>query len=44
LGVRVPAGDGNFSHHYVHAHSGTHLTSYPMGTRGSFPRDKAARV
>jgi hypothetical protein len=24
--------------------SGVHPTSYPMGTRGYFPRDKAARA
>jgi hypothetical protein len=43
--VRVPAGTGNFSLHYrVQTGSGAHLTSYPMGTRDSFPGDKAAGV
>jgi hypothetical protein len=33
---------GNFSlHHHVHTGSGAHPTSYPVGTRGSFPRGKA---
>jgi hypothetical protein len=41
--VRFPAGAGNFSlHHRVQNGSGTHPVSYPMGTRGSFSRDKAA--
>jgi hypothetical protein len=41
--VRFPAGVGNFSlHHRVQNGSGAHPASYPMGTRGSFPRDKAA--
>jgi hypothetical protein len=41
--VRFPAGDGNFSlHHRVQNGSGAHPASYPMGTRGSFPGDKAA--
>jgi hypothetical protein len=36
--VRFPAGAGNFSlHHGVQNGSGTHLASYPVGTRGSFP-------
>jgi hypothetical protein len=40
---RFPAGAGNFSlHHRVQNGSGTHLTFYPMGTRGSFPGGKAA--
>jgi hypothetical protein len=35
---RFPAGTGNFSlHHSVQNGSGAHQTSYPMGTRGSFP-------
>jgi hypothetical protein len=29
---------GNFSHHRVQTSSGSHPASYPMGTRGSFPR------
>jgi hypothetical protein len=42
-GVRVPAGAGNFSlHHCVQTASGAHPTSYPVGTRGSFPGGKAA--
>jgi hypothetical protein len=41
--VRVPPGAGNFSlHHRVQNGSGAHSTSYPMGTRGSFPGGKAA--
>jgi hypothetical protein len=41
--VRFPAGAGNFSLHYsVQNGSGAHPTSYPMGTRGSFPGGKAA--
>jgi hypothetical protein len=41
--VRFPAGAGNFSlHHRVQNGSGAHPASYPRGTRGSFPRDKAA--
>jgi hypothetical protein len=36
--VRVPAGAENFSlHHRIQTGSGVHRTSYPMGTRGSFP-------
>jgi hypothetical protein len=36
--VRFPAGAGNFSLHYrVQDGSGAHTTSYPVGTRGSFP-------
>jgi hypothetical protein len=34
---QFPAGAGNFSLHYrVQNGSGAHLTSYPMGTRGTF--------
>jgi hypothetical protein len=40
--VRFPAGTGNFSLRHVQNGSGTHLASYPMGTRSSFPGDKAA--
>jgi hypothetical protein len=41
--IRFPAGAGNFSlHHRVQNGSGAHTASYPMGTRGSFPGDKAA--
>jgi hypothetical protein len=41
--VRFPAGAGNFSLHYrVQNGSGAHPATYPMGTRGSFPGDKAA--
>jgi hypothetical protein len=44
IGVRFPAGAGNFPlhHRYVQNGSGTHLASYTMGTRDSFPGDKAA--
>jgi hypothetical protein len=38
LGVRVPAGAGNFSlYHSVQTGSGPPLASYQMGTGGSFP-------
>jgi hypothetical protein len=38
-------GAGNFSvHHCIQNGSGAHPTSYPMGTRGSFPGGKATRV
>jgi hypothetical protein len=41
--VRFPAGAGNLSlFHRVQNSSGAHPASYPMGTRGSFPRGKAA--
>jgi hypothetical protein len=40
--VRFPAGAGNFSlFHRVQNSSGAHPASYPMGTRGSSPGDKA---
>jgi hypothetical protein len=43
--VRFQAGAGNFSlHHRVQNGSGAHPASYPMGTRGSFPVDKAAEA
>jgi hypothetical protein len=36
--VRFPAGAGNFyPHHRVQNSSGSHPTSYPMGTRLLFP-------
>jgi len=41
--VRFSAGAGNYSlHHRIQNGSGSHLASYPMGTRGSFPGGKAA--
>jgi hypothetical protein len=41
--VLFQAGAGNFSlHHRVQNGSGAHPASYLMGTRGSFPGDKAA--
>jgi hypothetical protein len=40
--VRFLAGAGNFSLHHVQNGSGAHSASYPMGTRGSFLRGKAA--
>jgi hypothetical protein len=41
--VRFPAGAGHFSlHHRVQNGSGAHPVSYLIGTRGSFPRGKAA--
>jgi hypothetical protein len=43
--ARFPAGAGNFSlHHRVQTGSGAHPAFYPIGTRGSFPGSKAARV
>jgi hypothetical protein len=43
--VRFLAGAGNFSlHHRVQTDPGAHSASYPMGTRVSFPGDKAAGV
>jgi hypothetical protein len=42
-GVQFLAGPGNFFLlHRVQAGSGTHPTSYAMGTGGSFPGSKAA--
>jgi hypothetical protein len=44
-GFRFPAGAGNFSlHHRFQNGSGAHPASYPMGTRGSFPRGKTAEA
>jgi hypothetical protein len=41
--VRFPAGVGNISfQHRVQNGSGAHPASYPVGSRGSFPGDKAA--
>jgi hypothetical protein len=41
--VRFLSEAGNFSlHHRVQNGSGTHLASYAMGTKGSFPGGKAA--
>jgi hypothetical protein len=41
--VRFLAGAENFSlHHHVQNSSGAHPASYPMGTRSSIPRGKAA--
>jgi hypothetical protein len=43
--VRFPAGAGNLSlHHRVQTGFGAHPTTYPMGTRGSFPGGKEAGV
>jgi hypothetical protein len=43
LRFRFPAGAGSFSlHRRAQNGSGAHPASYPMGTRGSFPRSKAA--
>jgi hypothetical protein len=42
-GVRFPAGAGKFSlRHRVQTGSVAHPASYPVDTRGSFPRRKAA--
>jgi hypothetical protein len=40
--VRFPVGAGNVFLHRVQNGSGAHPASYPMGTRGSFPGNKAA--
>jgi hypothetical protein len=43
--IRFSTGAGNFSlHHRVQNGSRAHPASYPMGTRGSFPGDKAAEA
>jgi hypothetical protein len=43
--VRFPARAGSFSlPHRVQNGSGAYPTSYPMGTRGSFPGGKTAGV
>jgi hypothetical protein len=43
FGILFPAEAGNFSpRHHIQIGSGAHPTSYPMGTRGSSPGDKAA--
>jgi hypothetical protein len=42
--VRFPTGAGNFSlHHRVQNGCGAHTSSYPVDTRGFFPRGKADR-
>jgi hypothetical protein len=41
--IRLPSGAVNFSlHHGFQSGAGAHLSSYPMGTRGSFHAGKAA--
>jgi hypothetical protein len=43
--VQFLVGAGNFSlHHHIQNGSETNPASYPMGTRGSVPGGKAARV
>jgi hypothetical protein len=43
IGVRVPAGTGNFFvHHRVQNGSGAHPSSYAMDSGGSFPEGIAA--
>jgi hypothetical protein len=45
LGSSSPARSWNFSlHHRVKTGFGAHLAFYPIGTRGSFPKGKAAGV
>jgi hypothetical protein len=42
IGIRFPAGAGNFSlHHRFQTISGAHTASYPMDTGGCFPGSKA---
>jgi len=44
-GIQFPEGAGNFSlNHCIQNSSGAHPASYPMGTGGSFPGSKAARM
>jgi hypothetical protein len=41
IGIRSPTGAQDFSSSpYIQTSSGAHPASYPMGTRGPFPRDK----
>jgi hypothetical protein len=43
IGIRFPARAGSFSlRHRIQTGSGAHPASYPVGTGGSFPGDKAA--
>jgi hypothetical protein len=43
IAVRIPAGAGNYSlRHRVQTGTGANPAPYPLGTRGSFPRGKAA--
>jgi hypothetical protein len=42
IGVRIPAGAGNFSRHHVYTGSGAHMAFYPMGTGDTFLGGKAA--
>jgi hypothetical protein len=45
IGGSRPGRGWEFSlYHRVQTGSGVHPTSYPMGTRGSFPGDKAGGV
>jgi len=45
LGFNFWQGQRFFSlHHHVEIGNRAHPASYPVTTRGSFPRDKAARV
>jgi len=45
IGVQFLVGAGNLSlQHHVKAGFGAHPASYTMGTEGSFPGGKAARV
>jgi hypothetical protein len=41
IGVRIPAGAGNFPRHRVQTSSGAHPASYPMATGDSFRGSKA---
>jgi hypothetical protein len=43
-GVRVPVGSKFSLLHVVQTGSGVHLTSYPTGTGGSYPRGKVAEA
>jgi hypothetical protein len=42
FGVQDPVRPRFYSFHVVQIDSGAHLTSYPIGTAGSFPRGKSA--
>jgi len=43
-GIQFSAGAGTFLCHHVQTISAVYPPSYPIGTRGSFPRSRVARV
>jgi hypothetical protein len=45
IGISILGRGWKFSlHHHVKTGSGSHLASYPIDNRGSFPGDKAAEA